>query len=186
MGKTVICQSKSFADYLAHETLLDGRKLVIRAIRPEDKPILQEGMHHLSPQSLYFRFFGHKKELSVKELNYFTEIDFIHHVGLLASIVENGQEVPAGVGRYIVSDKPEDSCAELAFAVDEKYQGHGIGTHLLKHLTIIARAEGLKEFRARVLSDNKKMLAVFEACELAKKQDYEELGIFDIRLSLGG
>jgi len=181
-----VTRAKWFAqDYLAHETLIDGSELKIRAIRPQDKSILQEGMHHLAPDSLYFRFLMHKKELSKQELSYFTELDFLRHVGLLAIVVDHGTEVPAGVGRYIVTDKLEQGCsAELAFAVDEKYQGHGIATHLLKHLAIIARAEGLEAFTARVLSDNVKMLRVFENCGLSKTQSFSDSGTLEIRLSL--
>jgi RimJ/RimL family protein N-acetyltransferase len=171
--------------YVAHDTLVDGSEIVIRAIRPDDKPLLQEGMHHLSSESLYFRFFGHKRELSDGELKYFTELDFVHHVGLAAFLEDKGREIPVGVARYIMSDdtKLTDS-AELAFAVDEQYQGRGIGKLLMKHLTIIAHEEGLKKFTARVMADNVKMLAVFETCGLPKTKTYDELGILDITLEL--
>jgi GNAT superfamily N-acetyltransferase len=171
--------------YVAYDTLVDGSEVIIRAIRPDDKPLLQEGMHHLSRDSIYFRFFGHKKELSESELTYFTELDFVHHVGLAAFFVDKGREVPVGVARYIMSEdtKVTDS-AELAFAVDEQYQGRGIGKLLMKHLIVIARAEGLKKFTARVMADNVKMLGVFESCALPKTQKYDSLGIFDITLDL--
>src|SRR5215467_13366357 len=90
--------------YLSTDELRDGRKVSIRAIRPEDKPILQESWHHLSRQSQYFRFFAEKDELTEQELEFFTDIDFVHHVGLLASIINGDAEVPAGVGRYITAD----------------------------------------------------------------------------------
>ncbi len=90
--------------YLAEERLRDGRTVVIRAVQSTDKPLLKEAMHHLSPQSLYFRFLTPKKELTDKELAYFTEVDFLHHVALLASVNENGKSVPAGVGRYVMAD----------------------------------------------------------------------------------
>ena len=47
----------------------------IRAIRPSDKQALADGMHRLSAESAYFRFFGPKHELGAKELAFFTEID---------------------------------------------------------------------------------------------------------------
>jgi hypothetical protein len=45
--------------------------------------------------------------------------------------------------------------------VVDQYQGLGIGAVLLHHLTIIARAAGLKELTADVLPDNGPMLKVF-------------------------
>ena len=54
--------------------------------------------------------------------------------------------------------------ADVAFIVDEEYQGRGIATILLKQLISLARKEGLKGFTADVLSTNKPMLKVFEKC----------------------
>ncbi len=172
--------------YVAYEKLRDGRDIVIRSIRPEDKPVLQEGMHHLSRESLYFRFFTGKTELSEKELTFFTEIDFIHHVGLLASLLVSGAEaVPIGVGRYIMTDRTKAlENAELAFAVDEKFQGLGVGTHLMKHLTKIGRAQGLKKFTAFVLPQNIKMQAVFMCCGLPMTQVHNDAGVLEMTLSL--
>ena len=118
--------------YVRTDLLRDGRKVSIRAIRPEDKPVLQETLHHLSKQSQYFRFFTPKDDLTEKELEFFTDIDFVHHVGLLASIVSDHEEFPAGVGRYIMSDDETGSAsAELAFTVAEEFQGMGIGTNVI-------------------------------------------------------
>ena len=52
--------------------------------------------------------------------------------------------------------------AEVAFTVIDDFQGLGIGTALMAHLTAIARAAGIRELIADVLSDNAPMLAVFK------------------------
>jgi len=52
--------------------------------------------------------------------------------------------------------------ADLAFIVDEKYQGYGIASFLFDLLIRIAREEGISGFTADVLADNKAMLKVFE------------------------
>lgn len=171
--------------YQAEERLRDGTIVVIRAIHPEDKPILQETMHHLSPQSLYYRFLTPKKELTDKELAYFTEVDFLHHVALLASIKEGVELVPAGVGRYVMADNSAFSTkAELAFAVSEEYQGRGIATLLLKHLTEIARGANLEAFTALVLAENRKMLDVFRNCGLPMETHITSGGILEVVLKL--
>ncbi len=171
--------------FLVEEKLRDGRTLTIRAIRSGDKPILQEGMHHLSPRSLYFRFLSPKKELTDKELIYFTEVDFFHHVALLASIRENGIDIPAGVGRYVMSNNPAiPVSADIGFAVNDEYQGMGIGTILLRHLTAIARAAGITEFTALVHPDNQKMLHVFRRSGLPMKETVNCVGVLEIVLSL--
>jgi GNAT superfamily N-acetyltransferase len=172
-------------DYLVRKKIKDGRMVTIRSIHADDKAILQEGMDHLSKQSLYFRFFTVKTALTARELAYFTEIDFVHHVGLLASLTVGGIERPVGIGRYIVAGElPKPQAAELAFAVDDEFQGIGIGSMLMKHLLKLARAGGIKQFIAYVLPENGAMLAVFRHSKLPMECKRNEVGVFEITLSL--
>ena len=172
-------------NYLAYDRLKDGQKVMIRPVCREDKNTLQEAMHHLSKESRYFRFFTPKDELTEKELQYFTELDYVHHVGLVAYLLENGKNRPVGVGRYIVGKDPASAgSAELAFAVDEQYQGRGVATVLLKHLTTIARNSGLRQFTALVLRANEKMLRVFEHCGLPMKNEPDSDGVYNITLAI--
>jgi GNAT superfamily N-acetyltransferase len=145
--------------YFRIESLKDGRPLIIRALRPDDKNALAEGFSHLSQRSIYNRFFTPKKELTESELAYLTELDFVSHVAIGALVKPGEAEIPVGVGRYVVD--PSDSAeAEIAFAVEDAYQGLGAATLLLKHLGEIARQAGIKRFRAVVLSDNLPMMNV--------------------------
>jgi GNAT superfamily N-acetyltransferase len=146
--------------YSQEDRLLDGRPVLVRAIQPGDKEHLREGFSRLSPQSVYFRFFQAKRELSEADLRYLTEVDFETHVALVALVSEDGRERGIGVGRYIV--EPGTEAAEVAFTVDEAHHGLGVGTLLLNHLADIARGQGLGEFRAYVLAENRAMLEVFE------------------------
>jgi RimJ/RimL family protein N-acetyltransferase len=91
-------------------------------------------------------------------------VDFKDHVALAAVLSEGGREVIVGGARYIVA---RPGSAEVAFAIDDPHQKLGIATHLIAHLTRIARAAGLREFVAEVLPENVPMLKVFERCGLA-------------------
>jgi len=145
--------------YSAVETLRNGRCVTIRALRPQDRNDLLAAVGRTSAQSLYRRFFGAKRHFTEKETAFFLNVDFINHVALVAVVEENGQQIIAGGGRYIV-DKP--GRAELAFAVVDQYQGQGIGAALMRHLALIAREAGLHELTAEVLPENTAMLKVFE------------------------
>ena len=174
-----------FKEYIAYDTLRDSRPAVIRAIRPDDKELLQEGMQHLSSQSQYFRFFTHKDKLSEKELAYFTEVDFIKHVALLAGFDIDGEFSPAATARYIVSTDPHSlSTAEIAVTVVEEFQGLGFATILLQHLIKIARANGVTEFKGMVLPDNKRMLNLLTRSGLPCKSTLEDTGEWEISLAL--
>ena len=99
------------------------------------------------------------------ELDFFTRLDFVRHVGLVATLREGAAERIIGVGRYLVSDEAGGS-AEIAFAVADEHQGRGIGTLLLDHLLGIAREHGIVEFHADVLGENNQMLDVFRQTRL--------------------
>jgi GNAT superfamily N-acetyltransferase len=174
-------------DYLAFDKLKDGRVAQIRAIRPEDKAILEEGMHHLSKQSQYFRFFIYKDTLSRKELDYFTKVDFVNHVALVAGFYEDGRFSPAGTARYIRSSEPDkQGSAEFAVTVAEEYQGLGFGTILLQHLEKIARTNGLSELTGLVLPENWKMLHLLNHSGMPFTRNIDEAGEWLVKLDLSG
>jgi RimJ/RimL family protein N-acetyltransferase len=147
------------SEYSATETLPNGRRMEIRALRPEDRDRLVEAADHASQLSLYRRFFGAKKYFTEKEISFFVNVDFINHVALVAVAEEEGHPAIVGGARYVVT---APGTAEVAFMVVDRYQGQGIGAALMRHLSFIAREAGLHELTAEVLTSNKAMLKVFE------------------------
>ena len=147
------------ARYSAVEVLRSGRSIEIRALRPDDQVGLVSAVDRSSAQSLYRRFFGVRRHFTEQEIAFFVNVDFINHVALVAVTKENGLPVIVGGGRYVVLQPGK---AEIAFAVVDQYQGHGVGTALMRHLVTIAQESGLKELIAEVLPDNISMLKVFE------------------------
>jgi GNAT superfamily N-acetyltransferase len=145
-------------NYVADESLRDATPFRVRSIRPDDKTWLLDHFSGLSAESRYFRFFGHKRELTNQDLARFTELDFHRHVGIAATLHQNGRERFIGVGRYIRKEAP--SRAEIALAVLDQYQRAGIGPLLIRHLARIAHDNGITEFEADVRGDNSRMLAV--------------------------
>src|SRR5271163_991871 len=157
--------------YFADATMLDGAAVRIRAIRPDDKERLHDHFKGMSEQSIYFRFMGIRRDLSPDDLKHLTELDFKNHVGLAATLTENGRERFIGVGRYICGADPHR--AEVAFAILDGFQGHGIGTLLLEHLSLIADANGVTEFEADVLGENRQMLEVFAHSGFESRRSFD-------------
>jgi GNAT superfamily N-acetyltransferase len=168
--------------YSVDANLLDGAPIRIRAIGPGDQSLLQDHFRGLSQRSIYFRFMGFKRDLSAQDLKRLSELDFNDHVGLAATLTENGRERFVGVGRYLRGKNPRR--AEVAFAVRDDYQGRGIGTILLEHLANIARNSGIAELDAEVLSDNQQMLEVF-AHSGFKIRHPPEPGVVNLYYSIG-
>jgi acyl-CoA synthetase (NDP forming) len=65
----------------------------------------------------------------------------------------------AGVARY---DRDADGDeAEVAFVIEDRHQGRGLGSLLLEHLAAAARERGITAFTAETLAENRAMLGVF-------------------------
>jgi len=109
----------------------------------------------LSPRSVYRRFFSAHPRLSVGEVERFTHVDYVDR---MAFVVTDEDRIVA-VGRY--ERLPETDEAEVAFVVTDAYQHRGIGSRLLVHLAEAARGNGIAQFHAQTLSENRDMLGVF-------------------------
>ena len=168
------------AKYSAVEQLRDGRQIEIRALRPADKEAMLAAIDRTGAESLYRRFFGSKRHFSDKEKAFFLNVDFVSHVALVAVAQEDGRNVIVGGGRYVVV---RPGTAELAFAVIDEYQGQGIGAALLRHLTLLARAGGIKELIAEVLPENIPMLKVFQKSGLGL-QTKHRAGVVNVALNV--
>jgi len=134
--------------------LRDGRTAHIRPMQPEDRELLVEFYARVSDQSKYYRFFSPMPELSQRDLDRFTRVDHRDRVALILLVA--GQMI--AVGRY---DTIRPGYAEVAFLVEDKHQGRGVGQLLLEHLAQAGRERGVEEFVAEVLPDNQAMLRTF-------------------------
>ena len=173
-------------NYSARETLRDGLEVTIRAIRPGDRDALLAAFRELDPKTIRLRFFGPKKDLSDRELAAATDVDFVRTVALVTCVHDGAGERIIGAGRYVAtgdSDPPDR--AEVAFTVEEDYQGLGIASRILRHLAGIANRAGIMQFHAEVLPENAGMLAVFRRSGLPVRQNTAD-GIVHVTLSLSG
>ncbi|HEX6026361.1 MAG TPA: GNAT family N-acetyltransferase [Solirubrobacter sp.] len=140
-----------------HVVLSDGSEVLIRAVRPEDKPLFVEGWSELSEESVYRRFLQPRNELNVDELAFFTEIDHVDHEAIGALAGNRG----VGVARY-VRDAERPHVAEAAIVVVDSWQRRGLGGKLLRRLTRRATENRVRVFSASLLADNDAMLTLFE------------------------
>ncbi|MGH1488774.1 MAG: GNAT family N-acetyltransferase [Acidimicrobiales bacterium] len=169
------------ADYPAHwEThavLKDGSTVEIRPIRVEDRAGIDRFHSRQSQQSIYFRFFRYRPELSDKELDYFTQVDYQDRMAFVAVL---GDELVA-VARY--ERLPDRTTAEVAFFVDDDNHGKGLGTLMLEYLAAAARERGLSGFTATVLPENYRMLAVFRSAGFSVATRFAD-GLIEVDLGI--
>jgi RimJ/RimL family protein N-acetyltransferase len=172
------------ANYDQIETLKDGTTVRVRSIRPDDKKRLSEAFRNLEAESIYTRFFHQKQRLTDEELKAATEVDFEDVVALVVTTGSGDNETIIAGARYAAFDASSAvRSAEVAFTVEEDYHRQGIAGRLLRHLVRIARAKGISQFEAAVLSENKAMITVFERSGLPVRKNFEG-GVVHITMSL--
>jgi RimJ/RimL family protein N-acetyltransferase len=168
--------------FCAEESLRDGTRVTIRAARPDDRERIAKAFAGLDRESIYTRFFSYKTELREAELAQIDAMDFVRDVLLVVTVARDGDEIIVASARYIAPGRAP--VAEVAFTVEEDYQGRGLASRLLRHLIAIACHSGIERFEADVLAGNKAMLAVFERSGLPVRQQREG-GVVHLELVLG-
>lgn len=141
-------------------TLADGRSITLRPVLPQDQAMARSFVRQLSPESRYARFFAGFPELSQSMATYLTQVDYTRHLGLIAETVDDDREVQIGEARYVVAD--DAGGAEFAVAVDDQWQGSGVGAKLMDALERAARSAGISRLYGDVLAMNRKARAFFE------------------------
>ncbi|MBI3822599.1 MAG: GNAT family N-acetyltransferase [Planctomycetes bacterium] len=139
--------------------LPNGTDIVVRAIRPEDEPLIEAHHRTLSEQSIRMRFFSLVKTLSRDSLIRLCHLDYAREMALVAER-KNAEGKPEiiGVSRYYMN--PQTRAAEFAVIVSDAYQGQGLGQHLMERLIAVARERGVRQLVGAVLRENQRMFAL--------------------------
>ena len=104
----------------------------------------------------YQRFFTALKRLPTNWAHFLANVDYEKRLALVIETPgPDGPELVA-VARYEPTREPE--VAEVAFVVQDAWQGKGLGRLLLRELLAAAGTRGIRRFRAYVLADNVRML----------------------------
>ncbi|HEX2348772.1 MAG TPA: GNAT family protein [Ktedonobacterales bacterium] len=137
--------------------LRDGEAVTMRAIRPDDAQRLQAFHARLSADTIVMRYFRVAPVLYEKDARWLTHLDYDNRMALVATTGEGADERIIAVVRY---ERVTASEAELAFVVEDRWQGRGISTALLVWLLAYAKARGFETMVAVTLATNVRMRAV--------------------------
>lgn len=136
--------------------LENGESLRIRPIRPDDEPRLVALYNRLSRRTAYQRFFAVKRRLPADWVHNFANVDYRSRLAIVAERETVAGLELVGVGRYEPTD--EEGTGEVAFVLEDGYQGRGLGVVLLDEVLNAGIERGLTRFRADVLAENHRML----------------------------
>ena len=165
--------------------LRNGTPVLLRVLGPQDRDKVVSAFDKLDPQSIYTRFFSHRKSLSEAELKRLDAIDPLESMAVGAFVGSGADETLVGAGSYVALPVTDGArTAEVAFLVEEDFHGQGLAGQLLAALTGIARQHGFQRLEAVVLSGNASMLRVFERSGLPLAR-HKQGGEMHIVMELG-
>lgn len=130
----------------------------IRAIGPGDREALVRFYAGLSPDSRAARFHGATGGIGSPAAVYFCGPDHRHREGLVAESVD----MPGGTAiiGHICLEPTDAQSAEMAIAVADAWQRHGVGRALLSGAVDWARSHGVGTLTASMLWGNAPILAL--------------------------
>lgn len=161
-------------------TLRDGSAVRMRAIRPDDVELLRQFHSRLSLDTIVMRYFRVAPELYPHEARRLTHLDYDNRMALVATTGTGEEERIVGVVRY---ERISATEAELAFVVEDQWQGRGISSILLSRLLNYARARGYERMMAVTMSSNMRMRAVMMHAGYAFTSSYAD-GCVTVKLDL--
>lgn len=148
-------------------TVEGGERVRLRPIRPDDEPRLIELYDRLSRHTAYQRFFTVMPRLPTDWAHRLANVDYRRRFALVLEDARAPSATLIGVARY--EPMPDDDAVELAFVVQDQWQGKGLGRLLVRELLRAATQNGFDRYRAFVLGGNHRMLQL-----LARYTDVRE------------
>jgi acetyltransferase len=134
--------------------LADGTEILLRPIRDDDGPLLQDLLANMSDEDRRRRFFSPIRTLSENLVQRLSHVDYRHDIALLALMAGTGTLL--GVVRLAGEGEPKR--AEYAITLRSDYKGHGLGWLLMQRMLDLAARLGFLEVYGYVLRENEPML----------------------------
>src|ERR1700724_2646856 len=138
--------------------LRSGKSLTVRFVEPRDAEALQGYFRALTVRSRYNRFLGAMSELPRTELDHFIHVGERDRFSVMAVMVVDGVETIVGEARY--GFEADTASFEFGVSVDDRWQGQGIGSALLRNLECRAAALGAGRVFGDTLRSNDVMIGL--------------------------
>ena len=162
--------------------LKDGRRILLRPIRPEDEPAHWEFLEHLSAEDKRFRFFGNIAQLPRSEMIRFTQIDYDREMAFIAKGPdETGEIRTLGVVRAMT--KPDNSESEFAVTVRSDMKRTGMGRILMDKIIRYCKSRGTDAITGQGLTENRGMAGLAKAMGFVVTKDLDD-DVFDFYMDL--
>jgi RimJ/RimL family protein N-acetyltransferase len=139
-------------------SLRSGKSVTVRFAEPRDADALQAYFRALTVRSRYNRFLGAMSELPQTELHHFTHAGEGDRFSVIATMSIDGHQTIVGEARYAFD--PDTDRFEFGLSVDDRWQGQGIGSALLRNMECRAAAFGARRLFGDTLRSNDVMIGL--------------------------
>jgi RimJ/RimL family protein N-acetyltransferase len=146
---------KQYSDVLRAR---NGSAVTVRFVEPRDAEELQSYFRSLSTRSRYNRFFGAMSELPHNLLDHFIHVGERDEFTVIATMNVEGFDTIVGEARYAFH--PENETLEFGISIDDRWQGQGIGSALMRNLECRAAAFGAHRLLGDTLRSNEAMIGL--------------------------
>jgi acetyltransferase len=163
--------------------MADGRKVLVRPIRPEDEPGFQKIFESLTPEEIRMRFLHPMNMLTHDQAARLTQIDYDREMALVIEGPRQAGE-PELYGGVRISADPDREKAEFAIMLRHDMMGLGLGPMLLRRIIEYARGRGIGEIFGEVLDENEAMLRLCRAFGFTVRAERDDPGIMYVSLRL--
>lgn len=153
--------------------LKNGWEVEVRPIRAEDAPLLSRFHAQLSEESIRFRYFHNKADLTQRDLSMLSQINYDRQMAFIAErLDENGNKEMLGVVR--VWNDPDNIRTEFSVIIRDNLQGLGIGSLLMKKMIRYCKSVGTLEMIGKVMVDNHPMRGLMKHLGFTQHYNMEE------------
>ena len=158
----------------------DGTVASVRLSVAQDRDAIRRFFHDLSPQSRRNRFFTASEPPPSVVDRMADSTNPAVALTLIVDRMRTDDVRPVAIASYIAVN---GRVAEVAFAVDDAFQGRGLSSMLLERLAVHAARTGFERFQASTFADNNAMLEVFRDSGF-EIRSRTSAGVVDLQLSL--
>jgi acyl-CoA hydrolase/ribosomal protein S18 acetylase RimI-like enzyme len=171
------------AEIETRHTFKDKLSVRFRAIKPSDEDQMRRLFYRFSDKAIYYRYFSPIKTMPHEKTQEYVNVDYRDALSIVALVGDPGQQTIIAEARFVKHKNKH--LMDVAFVVDETYQGYGIASHLYQMLAKLAKERGAQGMTADVLASNRAMLKVFEKGKFPVQARLEQ-GIYELTIDLSG
>ncbi|EPC04437.1 CoA-binding protein [Litchfieldella anticariensis FP35 = DSM 16096] len=163
-----------YPEELREWVILDnGMQVEVRPIRAEDAPLITSFHTQLSEESIRFRYFHHKADLTKRDLSLLAHINYDRQMAFIAEH-HRDDDSKEMLGVVRVWNDPDNIRTEFSVIIRDDLHGQGLGSLLMNKMIRYCKSVGTLEMFGKIMVDNHPMRALMKHLGFRMHYNMEE------------